>query len=157
MRALLGLGAPKLSRYAGSSQATRRSWIPAVNILRRLPLYRLLLLCAVVVAVGVSATALAFAVGSGTEPPAKPLADAIHDALGGAQVQGVSANIQFTNHLLEGASLASGGGAAGELSQSPLISGASGRLWIGKQGHVRIELQAEKGDTEIYSDGHTLS
>jgi len=128
-----------------------------VNILRRLPLYRLLLLCGVVIAVGVSATALAFAVGSGAKPPAKPLPDAIHDALSAAPVAGVSANIQFTNHLLEGASLASGGGAAGELSKSPLISGASGRLWIGKQGHVRIELQAEKGDTEIYSDGQTLS
>jgi outer membrane lipoprotein-sorting protein len=128
-----------------------------VNLLRRLPLYHLLLLCGVVVTVGVSATALAFALGSGAKPPAKPLADAIHDALSATPVEGVTANIQFTNHLLEGASLASGGGAAGELSQSPLIAGASGRLWIGKQGHVRIELQAEKGDTEIYSDGQTLS
>jgi outer membrane lipoprotein-sorting protein len=128
-----------------------------VNILRRLPLYRLLLLCAVVIAVGVSATALAFALGSGPTPPPKPLAEAIHDALGAAPVEGVSANIQFTNHLLEGAELASGGGAAGELAQSPLISGASGRLWIGSEGRVRIELQAEKGDTEILSDGHTVS
>ncbi len=128
-----------------------------MNILRRLPLYRLLLLCGVVIAVGVSATAIAFALGSGAKPPPKPLADAIHDALSAAPVQGVSANIQFTNHLLEGASLASGGGAGGELAQSPLISGASGRLWIGKEGRVRIELQAEKGDTEIYSDGQTLS
>jgi outer membrane lipoprotein-sorting protein len=128
-----------------------------VNILRRLPLYRLLLLCGVVIAVGVSATALAFAVGSGPKPQPQPLADAIHGALSAAPVEGVSANIQFTNHLLEGASLASGGGAAGELSQSPLITGASGRLWIGKEGRVRIELQAEKGDTEILSDGHTVS
>ncbi len=129
-----------------------------MNILRRLPLYRLLLLCGIVVAVGVSATAIAFAVGSGATPPSKPLADAVHDALSAAPVEGVSANIQFTNHLLEGASLASGGGgAAGELSQSPLISGASGRLWIDNHGHVRIELQAEKGDTEIYSDRQTLS
>ena len=128
-----------------------------MNILRRLPLYRLLLLCGVVIAVGVSATALAFALGSGPKPPPKPLADAVHDALSAAPVQGVSANIQFTNHLLEGADLASGGGPAGELAQSPLLSGASGRLWIGKDGRVRLELQAEKGDTEIYSDGHTVS
>ncbi|HLL92489.1 MAG TPA: DUF2092 domain-containing protein [Solirubrobacteraceae bacterium] len=132
-----------------------------MNIFRRLPLYRLLLLCGVVIAVGVSATALAFALGSGPTPPAKPLAVAIHDAMGGGThagaVQGVSANIQLTNHLLEGASLASGGGAAGELASSPLISGASGRLWIAKDGHVRLELQAEKGDTEIYYDGHTVT
>jgi len=128
-----------------------------VNILRRLPLYRLLLLCAIVIAVGVSATALAFALGSGAKPPPKPLADAIHDALSATPVEGVSANIQFTNHLLEGAGLTSGGGAEGELLESPLIAGASGRLWIGKDGRARIELQAEKGDTEILSDGHTLS
>ncbi len=128
-----------------------------MNILRRLPLYRLLLLCGLVIAVGVSATAIAFALDSGPKPPPKPLADAVHDALSAAPVQGVSANIRFTNRLLEGAELASGGGQAGELAQSPLITGASGRLWIGQNGRVRIELQAEKGDTEIYSDGHTLS
>jgi outer membrane lipoprotein-sorting protein len=127
-----------------------------VNILRRLPLYRLLLLCGLVIAVGASATALAFALGSGAKPPAKPLAEAIHGALSATPVEGVSANIQLTNHLLEGANLA-GGGAAGELSASPLISGGSGRLWIAKDGRVRLELQAEKGDTEIFYDGHTAS
>jgi outer membrane lipoprotein-sorting protein len=130
-----------------------------VNIFRRLPLNRLLLLCALVVAVGVSATALASALGSGPTPPAKPLAQAVHDALsgaGGEQVQGVSASITLTNHLLEGANLASGGGQGGELASSPLITGASGRLWIAKDGRVRLELQAEKGDTQILYDGHTL-
>ena len=52
-----------------------------MNILRRLPLSRLLLLCGVVVAVGIGATALALAVGTGPTPPPKPLADAVHDAL----------------------------------------------------------------------------
>ncbi len=130
-----------------------------MNILRRLPLHRLLLLCALVVAVGVSATALASALGSGPTPPAKPLAQAVHDALsgaGGEQVQGVSASITLTNHLLEGANLASGGGQGSELASSPLITGASGRLWIAKDGRVRLELQAEKGDTQILYDGHTL-
>ncbi len=128
----------------------------AVNILRRLPLYRLLLLCGLVIAAGVSATALAFALSSGPTPPAKPLAQVVHDTLSAAPVDGVSANIRLTNHLLEGAGLASGGGPAGELASSPLISGASGRLWIAKDGRVRLELQAEKGDTEILYDGHTV-
>jgi outer membrane lipoprotein-sorting protein len=110
-----------------------------------------------VVAVGVSATALASALGSGAKPPAKPLAGAVHDALSAPAVQGVSANIQLTDHLLEGANLASGGGQAGELASSPLIKGASGRLWIAKDGRVRLELQAEKGDTEIYYDGKTVT
>lgn len=129
-----------------------------MNIFRRLPLFRLLIALVVAVAVGVSATALAFALGTGPTPAAKPLADAIHDALAGANgnaVQGVSANITFTNRLLEGASLASGG-KSGELTSNPLIAGASGRLWIAKDGDVRIELQSEKGDTQILYDGHTL-
>jgi outer membrane lipoprotein-sorting protein len=128
-----------------------------VNILRRLPLYRLLLLCGLVVVVGVSATALALALGSGPKPPAKPLAQAVHDALAAPQVEGVSASITLTNHLLEGASLASGSAQGGELASSPLLSGASGRLWIAKDGRARLELQAEKGDTQVIYDGHTIS
>jgi outer membrane lipoprotein-sorting protein len=128
-----------------------------VNILRRLPLSRLLLLCGLVVAIGVSATALASALGSA--PVAKPatLAVAVHNALAAPSVEGVSANVKLTDHLLEGANLASGSnGEAGQLSSSPLISGASGRLWIAKDGRVRLELQDEKGDTQILYDGHTL-
>jgi len=131
-----------------------------VNILRRLPLYRLLALFLLVIAAGISATAIAFALGTGPTPPAKPLAQAVHDALeqsGGAPVEGVSAKITLTNHLLEGANLAGGGEETGELASSPLISGASGRLWIAKDGRLRVELQAEKGDTEIFYDGHTVS
>jgi outer membrane lipoprotein-sorting protein len=128
--------------------------------LRRVSLPRLLLLCSVVLVVGVGASALALALGGGPTPPPKPLPDAIHDALTAAHAQpieGVSARIELTDHLLEGASLASGGGEASQLSSSPLLSGASGRLWISKEGHVRLELQSEKGDTQIYYDGHTLS
>ena len=127
--------------------------------LRRLPLSRLLLLCGVLIGVGVGATALATALGVGPTPPPKPLPDAVHDALTrrAEPVEGVSAQIQLTNHLLEGAILASGGGEASQLTSSPLLSGASGRLWISKEGHVRLELQSEKGDTQVYYDGHTLS
>jgi outer membrane lipoprotein-sorting protein len=129
-----------------------------VNILRRLPLSRLLLVCALVVAIGVSATAIAFAVDSGPTPPAKPLAEAVRSTLVGAQAtkfEGVSASIQLTDHLLEGASLASGGGGGG-ITSSPLITGASGRLWISSDGDVRLELQSEQGDTQIVYDGHSV-
>ncbi|MEA2207698.1 MAG: hypothetical protein QOF54_175 [Solirubrobacteraceae bacterium] len=129
-----------------------------MNILRRISLSRLLLVCAVTLALGGSATALAFAFGSGPTPPAKPLAQAVHDALAAPQVQGVSANVKLTDNLLEGADLASGnGGEAGQLSKSPLLSGATGRLWIAKDGRVRLELQAEKGDTQVLYDGHTVT
>ncbi len=130
-----------------------------MNILRRLPLSRLLLLCGLIVAIGASATALAVALGAGPTPPPKPLAQAIHDALGassGAPIEGVSASITWTDHLLEGASLADGG-QSGELTSSPLVSGASGRLWIAKDGRLRLELQSQKGDTQILYDGHTLT
>jgi len=130
--------------------------------LRRLPLSRLLALCAVVVAVGAGATALASALVVGPTPPPAPLAQAVHDALtaggaGGHPIQGVTAQIQWTDRLLEGANLASGGGEASQLTASPLISGASGRLWLSKDGRVRLELQSEKGDTQVYYDGHTVS
>jgi outer membrane lipoprotein-sorting protein len=129
-----------------------------VNVLRRLPLSRLLLLCAVVAAAGVSITALASAVGSGPTPQPKALPVAVHDALTAPSVEGLSANVKLTNHLLEGVNLASGSsGGAGQLASSPLLSGASGRLWVAKDGRVRLELQAEKGDSQIYYDGHTVS
>jgi outer membrane lipoprotein-sorting protein len=128
------------------------------NFLRRLPLSRLLLLCATVLAVGIGATALAVALGTGPVPPPKPLAQAVHDALAAPSVDGVSARIQLTDHLLEGANLASQPGAGGgEAAASPLLTGASGRLWISGDGRVRLELQAEQGDTQILYDGHTIS
>jgi outer membrane lipoprotein-sorting protein len=127
-----------------------------VNILRRLPLSRLLLLCGVVVAVGIGASALAIALGTGPTPPPKPLADALHDALSAPKVSGVSARIQFTNHMLEGANLESSGGEGGNLASNPLVAGATGRLWIGSEGHARLELQSEQGDTQILYDGQTV-
>jgi outer membrane lipoprotein-sorting protein len=130
------------------------------NLLRRLSLSRLLLLCGLVVALGVSATAIALAVGTGPTPPPKGLADAVHDALTAPPVEGVSASVQLTDHLLEGANLTSGGNGSsgGGLASSPLVTGASGRLWIAKDGRVRLELQSDKGDTQIYYDGqHTVS
>jgi outer membrane lipoprotein-sorting protein len=125
--------------------------------LRRLPLSRLLALCTAVVAVGAGATALASALVVGPTPPPAPLAQAVHGALAAAPVEGVTAQIQWTDRLLEGANLASGGGEASQLTASPLISGASGRLWLSKDGHLRLELQSEKGDTQVYFDGHTVS
>ncbi len=128
-----------------------------MNMLRRLPLSRLLLLCLLVVAIAVSATAIALATGSGPKPPPKALPEAVHAALAAPPVDGVTASVKLTDHLLEGASLASGSGEASQLSSSPLLSGATGRLWIAKDGRARLELQAEKGDTQVLYDGHTLT
>ncbi len=113
-----------------------------MNPLRRLPTRRLLAILAGVVVLGGSVTAVAVAAltGSGPVPAAKSLAAAIHDALLGPKIAGVTAQIQFTNHLIDTSSFPGAG---------PLLSGATGRLWADDAGHLRLELQASSGDTEI--------
>ncbi|MEP6952705.1 MAG: hypothetical protein ABI950_01435 [Solirubrobacteraceae bacterium] len=122
-----------------------------MNRLRRLPLPRLIILVVAVVAVLGAGTALAAGAlsGSGAKPPAKPLAQALHDAATAPAVDGVSADITFTNHLIDGASLAGGG--------TPLLTGATGRLWAAPDGRVRLELQSDRGDAQIVSDGKTAT
>src|SRR5207249_3850115 len=111
--------------------------------------------CATVAVLGASLAAIALAAGSGPTPPPKPLAQAIHDALTAPAVAGVEARVTFSDRLFEGAELA-GGGEGNPLSSSPLISGGSGRLWVAKDGRVRLELQADRGDTQIIYDGKTV-
>ncbi len=126
--------------------------------LRRIRLSRLLLLCAAVVAFGAGATALAGALSTGPVPPPKPLAQVVHDALAAAPVAGVSARITLTDHLLEGSEIASQPGmGGGSVASSPLLTGASGRLWISNDGDIRVELQSESGDTQVLYDGKTVT
>jgi outer membrane lipoprotein-sorting protein len=115
--------------------------------LRRISTKRLLLLCAAIVAVGAATTAIALAAtsGTGSTPPPKPLAAAVHDALGAPQVQGVTATIDFKNRLIDSADF--------EGATDPLLFGGSGRLWATPDGHVRIEVQSNSGDAQLVSDG----
>jgi hypothetical protein len=94
---------------------------------------------AAAVAAGTAVTAFG---SSGTPPPAKPLAQAVHDALSAPGPDGVTARVEFTNNLFPSGALL---GQAG----SPLMSGASGRLWVTNDGHGRIELQSDAGDAQI--------
>lgn len=118
-----------------------------MNILRRLSLSRLLALCAGVVVAG-TGVAFATSLGGSPKPAPQPLASAIHDALAAPKVDGVSANISFTNHLISSSSVQ---------GSSPLLNGANGRLWASKDGKVRLELQANNGDIQIVYDGQTIS
>jgi hypothetical protein len=116
-----------------------------VNPLRKLrtaTTRRLLAILASVIVLGGSVTAVAVAAlgGSGPIPAAKTLAAAIHDALAGPRIDGVTANIQFTNNLIDASSIP---------GASPLLGGATGRFWADDSGHIRLELQASTGDTEI--------
>jgi len=119
--------------------------------LRRVSTRRLLAVLAGAAALVVGGSAIALAASADTaRPPAQALAPALHAALAGARgVTGLSANVTFTNGLATGSSLAG--------VSDPLLSGGSGRLWIGAGGRARLELQSSMGDVEVLSDGHTLT
>jgi outer membrane lipoprotein-sorting protein len=126
-----------------------------IAFLRRISTRRLLAVGAGVVAIAAGGTAIAIAAtGGGPTPPPKDLPVAIHDALTAPKVQGVTARIQFTNHLINSSDVQGG---------SPLLSGASGRLWASSDGHVRLELQADASseggtsDAQILSDGNQVT
>jgi len=118
-----------------------------MSLLRRLPTPRLVALVAGICVALAGGTALAAGAleGAGPKPPAKPLASALHDAATAPAVSGVTARIRFTNKLIDSSSI---GGGAG-----PLLSGATGRLWASRDGRLRLELQGDRGDVQIVSDG----
>jgi hypothetical protein len=113
-----------------------------MNILRRAST-RQLLIAIVAVIVIAAGSAVAFAGGGGPKPPHRSLAVALHRAATAKPIQGVTARVQFTDHLIPSGSLG---------SSSPLITGATGRIWAG-HGKLRVELQSSAGDTEMGFDG----
>lgn len=115
-----------------------------MKLLRTSSTRRLLVFLAAVVALIASAAAIAVAAAgrAGGPPPPKPLAQALHDAAAAPKPAGVTARVTFTNGLFPSTS---GFGQAAPA----LVAGASGRLWLTGDGHGRIELQSEAGDTQI--------
>jgi hypothetical protein len=125
-----------------------------MSYLRHISTRRLLALLGATVAVlAGSAAAIALAAGgSGPTPPPKPLAQAVHDALAAPAVDGVTARISFTNHLVDAASLQ---------GSDPLLTGAKGRLWA-TDDQLRLELQASSadgraGDVQVLLNGDQLT
>src|SRR5579872_5350968 len=112
-----------------------------MKLLRTISTRRLLAsLAGLVIAVAAGTTIAIAAVGSGPVPPAKPLARAIHDALAARSVQGISARISFTNHLIDSTYIQ---------GLDPLLTGGSGRLWISPKNGLRLELQSDNGDAQL--------
>jgi outer membrane lipoprotein-sorting protein len=122
-----------------------------MSALRRLSTQRLIGAIAVLLVLITGGVAVArSALSSGTPPPASQLDQAILSATSGPAPVGVTARINFTNTLIASGSLPNG-------TTSPLLSGATGRLWIQSGGKFRLELQSTAGDTQIYSDGQRIS
>ncbi|MEA2411963.1 MAG: hypothetical protein QOC77_2524 [Thermoleophilaceae bacterium] len=106
-----------------------------MSFLRTISTGRLVAVCASATALAAGGTAIALgAAGGGPVPPAKPLANAVHDAATAPETQGITADVKFTNHLID---------TSGVHGQSPLLSGATGRLWFSPQRGLRLELQSD--------------
>lgn len=121
-----------------------------MNFLRRISTRRLLSICALALVIVIGGTTVALATsGSDPKPPAKPLANAVHDALTAPTVPGISADIHFTNNLIDASSLE---------GKDPILAGATGRLWASPAdgGKLRLELQAEESgnDSQVLIEGH---
>jgi len=114
-----------------------------MKLLRTLSTRRLIAAVATILLVAVAGTVAAVAArgGSGPTPPPEPLPVAIHDALTAQAPVGISARIRFTNTLFPSGAL------LGQTT-SPLIAGATGRLWATSDGG-RLELQSDAGDAQI--------
>jgi hypothetical protein len=122
--------------------ATRFCHPVAMRFLRTASTARLLTaIAAVLVAISAGAAIAVAAVGGG--PVARPasLVSAVHTALAAPRVSGVSADITFTDNLIDSTDL------TGQATD-PLLQSAGGRLWIG-DGQLRIELQSGDGDAQI--------
>ena len=106
--------------------------------LRTVSTRRLLAIIAGLITAIIAGTAIALAAaGNGPVPPRKPLAQAVHGALGGQTVAGITARITFTNHLIA---------ASNFQGSDPILTGATGRLWISPSTHrLRLELQSDSG------------
>lgn len=118
--------------------------------LRTIPTARLVGFAVALVVLAIGVGIAQGALRGASTPPAKPLDVAIHDALAAPKVDGVTARVHFTNHLIPAGALPEG-------AVSPLMAGASGRVWIAGDGRFRVELQSDAGDAQIVSDGTTLT
>jgi hypothetical protein len=122
-----------------------------MRFLRTVSTQRLLAILAGVILAAAGGTAIAVAAsGSGPVPPRESLATAVHQAATAPAVSGITARITFTNHLIDSTDIQGNAG--------PLLSGASGRLWVSPATHqMRLELQGQNGDAQVAVGGGAFS
>jgi outer membrane lipoprotein-sorting protein len=113
-----------------------------MKTLRTLPTRRLYAIVAAVAALVLGGGIAQAALDGSSTPEPKPLDRAVYDAVTAPAVDGITARIEFTNGLLPAGALPEGQG-------SPLAEGAEGRLWMTREGDLRLELQSEAGDAQI--------
>ncbi|MEA2212563.1 MAG: hypothetical protein QOF83_2511 [Solirubrobacteraceae bacterium] len=112
-----------------------------MKFLRTASTRRLLAVLAAIALVVGGGSAIAVAASSGGPVPKhRSLASALHSALNAPAVKGISANIKFTNNLVDASSFQ---------GSDPLLQGASGRLWLSNDHRLRLELQSTSGDAQI--------
>jgi outer membrane lipoprotein-sorting protein len=115
--------------------------------IRTISTRKLFVSAAAILAICVGGTAIALAAaGGGPVPPQKPLDLAVHDSLAAPGPDGITARIKFKNHLIDSSGIEGG---------DPVLTGASGRLWATK-GHLRLELQSDRGDAQLVADDKTF-
>ncbi|MBE2315199.1 hypothetical protein DVA67_004385 [Solirubrobacter sp. CPCC 204708] len=107
---------------------------------------RLVTIVAVLVAAVAGAGIAQAALQTEETPAPKPLDRALYDAANAKPVEGVTARVKFTNNLLPSGSLPEG-------TASPVLTGATGRIWLSNDGRLRLELQSANGDAQIVADG----
>jgi hypothetical protein len=122
-----------------------------MRFLRTVSTQRLLAILAGVILAAAGGTAIAVAAsGGGPVPPRESLAKALHQAATAPAVRGITARITFTNHLIDSTDIQGDAG--------PLLSGASGRLWVSPATHqMRLELQGQNGDAQVVVSGGAFS
>ncbi len=102
-----------------------------------------------VVAIAAGTAIAVAATGSGPVPKPQPLANALHQGLTAPAVKGITADISFTNNLIDSSDFTGG-------NKDPILQGASGRLWLSGDRHLRIELQSDNGDSQVVVNGNSF-
>jgi outer membrane lipoprotein-sorting protein len=102
-----------------------------------------------IVAVAAGTAIAVAATGSGPVPKPQPLANALHQGLSAPAVKGITADISFTNNLIDSSDF------TGD-NKDPILQGATGRLWLSGDRHLRIELQSNNGDSQVVVNGNSF-